>query len=60
MGDVGGMILMGDVDAVLAELDNECESPKLGLVVSVDEADEPLLGFPPSSLAEEALTGAGG
>ena len=60
MGNVGGAVLMGDVDAVLAELDHEGESAKLGLVVRVDEADEPLFGFSPSSFAEEALAGSGG
>ena len=59
VGDVGGAVLMGDVDAVLAELDHESEGAKLDLVVLVDEADEALLGFSPSALAEEALTGAG-
>ena len=51
---------MGDVDAVLAELDHEGEGAKLGLVVRVDETNEPLLGFSPSSLAEVALAGVGG
>ena len=60
MGDVSGAVLVRDVDAIFAELDHEGESAKLDLVVLVDEADEPLLGFLPSSLAEEALTGAGG
>ena len=60
MGDVSGAVLMGDVDAVLAELDHEGESAKLDLVVLVDEADEPLLGFSPSSFAEDGLAGAGG
>ena len=57
MGDVGGVVLVGDVDAVLAELDLEGESAELSLIVQIDEADEPLLGFSPSSFAEEALAG---
>jgi len=60
MGDVGGAVLMGDVDAVLAELDHEGESAKLDLVVLVDEADEPLLGFFPSAFVEDGIAGAGG
>ena len=60
MGDIGGAVLMGDVDAVLAELDHEGESAKLDLVVLVDEADEPLLGFSPSAFAEDGIAGAGG
>ena len=59
MGDVSGAVLVGDIDAALTKFDHEGESAELGLVVCVDEANEPLLGFSPSFLAEVALAGVG-
>ena len=59
MGNIGGAVLMGDIDAVLAELDHEGELAEVGLVVLVDEADELHLGVSELSLAEDASAGEG-
>ena len=60
MGNIGGVVLMGDVDGVLLELDHKGEGAELNLIVLIDEVDEPLLGFSPSFQSETALGGFGG
>ena len=55
--DEGGEVLVGDVDAALAELDHEGEPAEVGLVVLVDQVDELPLGVLELSLAEDASAG---
>ena len=57
--DEEGEVLVGDVDAALAELDHEGELAEVGLVVLVDEVDELALGVLELSLAEDASAGDG-